>query len=426
MRYLVALVMFTLALAATFVSPPQDEVFGAVPGTEMPPVSICPLLQAAGRSTAISVLSSINGQGRISTFAAGAEIGSLDFRTGGSGAVTVPAADAGAVGVSGGLVEMPTETTVSGVVVSGEGSRAAEACADIPTGQSFISGGSTASGASFELQLLNPYAGEAVVDLTVSTEAGIESDDRFDAVIVPALSTIVLDLAQIIPGRESIAVDMQTTRGSVLGVGRQTTNGEIAIWRAVEPGQDWWLPVPAGDALKQLVISSAVSSEVEYQVDFYGPGGLVESLEAGVLSPRGQVRVDLAALTPEASGVRVIATGPVMSTLWIDSPAGMAATTASQVDAPTWLLPGASLPPGGNASIVILNTGIETATITVRSLRETSVTRNVEIPPEEVVVIDLVTADGYRIDATGPVVTLWTSDLGGAGSAALGIPIQDG
>ncbi len=140
---------------------------------------------------------------------------------------------------------------------------------------------------------------------------------------------------------------METSRGSALAVGRQTTEGETAIWRAVEAGQDWWLPVPVGGAVKQMLLATPSASEVEYQVDFYGPDGFVEALESGVLPARGEVRVDLAAITESSAGLRVISTGPVVPLLWMDSAAGMAATTASAVDAPLWLLPGASGPAGG-------------------------------------------------------------------------------
>jgi hypothetical protein len=384
------------------------------------------VVAAAGRTTQISVLSSVNGQGRISTFAAGEETGSLDFRTGGSGSVTVDAAEAGALGASGALIEMPSDATASGVLISGDAVRAAEWCADTPTTEAFLSGGSTAGANTFEFQLLNPYAGEASVQLTVTTDAGIESDERFDAVVVPALSTITLDMTEIIPGREDISVDIEVTEGSALGVGRQGIEGRSALWWAVEPAQDWWMPIPEGEDVKQLLLASPANSEIEYQIDYYGAEGLEESFQSGVLPGRGRLRVPLASISTEAAGIRVITTGPVVPTLWIDSSAGLAVTTASTVDAPVWLLPGASAPAGGGGAIVILNGGLDEVSVDVRSLQETSLTRNFTVPSEGVIEVDLVAADGYRVEASGPIVALWTSQLAGTGTAAMGIPIQDG
>jgi hypothetical protein len=422
-----ALALVVLLGAGALLAPVSDEPSpGDVPGREVPPISICPLVEGGERSTSVAVLSSINGEGRISSFAAGAETGALDFRTGATGSIVVPAEEIGAVGDSGGLIELPSETTGSGVIIAGEASLATESCADTPTVQSFIAGGSTASGASFVIQLLNPYAGEAIVDVTVSTEAGLESDERFDSVVVPALSTRTLDLAELIPGRETITVELETVRGSILAVGRQTTDGEVAVWRAVEPAQDWWLPVPSGGAVKQLVIGTPGSEDVEFQIDSYGPDGFTEALQSGTVPGRGQMRVDLAAISEQAMGLRVITSAPVVPALWIDSAAGLAATTASPVDAAVWFLPGAQGPAGGSGEIVVLNSGLDDVTVTLRSLREQSVTRDFQLPAEGVLVTDLATAaDGYRVEATGPVVALWTSQIGGAGAVALGIPIQD-
>ena len=426
MRYLVVSLMVAAAMAAAVLQPPEAVEHEPVPGTELPPVSICPIVESGDRQTNVSVLSSVNGQGRLSAFAAGSESGAVDFRTGSTGAVTIPAAEADAVADAGGLVEMPSDTTASAVTVAGPNSRAAESCADIPAGEVFISGGSTASGEFFDLQLINPYAGEAIVDLTVTTDTGIESNDRFNAVVVPPLSAITVDMTEIIPGRAEISVDLATTRGSVLAYGRQTIDGEVALWRAVPPQQDWWLPVPEGGATKQMVIATPESVEVEYQVDLYGPEGYVEGHATGVLEPRGRAVVPLAEITEQAAGVRVITTGPVVPALQVDSPAGLARTTASPVDAPVWLLPGASAPPGGSGSLVILNTGIEPATVSIRSLGQSDLIRTLEVDAEAVLVNDMIAADGYRVEATGPVVALWTSGLGGAGSAAIGIPLQDG
>lgn len=425
MRYAIVVAMFGLALAAGFLPAADDVEPGPTPASEVPPVAICPIVEAGDRHTNVSVLSAVQGEGRLSTFAAGAETGLLDFTTGENGAVTLPAAEAGAVGLAGGLIEMPSDTTAAGSVTTGGGTLTAESCADIPTGRAFIAGGSTISDTSFEIQLINPYAGEAIVDLTVSSDAGLESSNRFDGVVIPALTTITMDMTQIIPGRESIAVEVETTQGSVLAYGRQTIDGRTALWRAVAPGEDWWLPVPPGQGTKQMRISTPENAEIEYQVDLYGPEGFVEGHDTGVIDPRGTVRVPLAGITSEAAAVRVITTGPVVPTLWIDSPLGLARTTASEVDAPVWLLPGASAPTRGSASITILNSGLDTVTVAVTSLSDGSTVQDLEVGAEGVVVVDLATAHGYRVEASGPVVALWTSNVNNAGAAALGIPIQD-
>lgn len=425
MRYFAVALMLAFAAAAVLPSAPEAAEHDPPPATELPPISTCPLLVGSGRNTEIGVLSSVNGRGRVSAFSSGSS-GSVDFRTGATGAVTVDAGEVGAVGVSGGLVEMPSATTAAGVVTVGETDRSAEMCSDIPTGQAFLSGGSTAGGADFAVQLLNPYAGEAMVELTVTTDAGIESDDRFDAIRVPSLSTLTVRMGEIIPGRAEISVEVEVVSGSALAVARQTIDGRTALWRAVEPAQDWWLPIPEGGGTKQLLLATPTNTEVQYQIDYYGSDGLQEAYETGVLAARGRHRVGLAGISSETAGLRVISTGPVVPSLYVNSPTSLALTTASPVDAATWLLPGANSPPGGGGSAVILNTGIEAVTVDVVTLRDTALSRGFDLPADGVLEVDLVDAVGYRVEATGPIVVLWTSQLGGDGTAAIGIPIQDG
>lgn len=426
MKYVAVAVMLGFAAALLLLPASDPETPGAIPGANVTPVAVCPIVQLGDRGTSISVLSSVNGEGRLSSFAAGQTTGSVEFRTGGSGAVTVAAADSDAVGIAGALVEMPSDTTAAASVISGPNARAAESCADEPPARAFISGGTTVSDSFFEIELINPYAGEATVDLLVSSENGVESDDRFNAVTVPALSTITRDLTQIIPGRERISVSIEPSRGSVIAFGRQTVGDEIAMWRAVAPAQDWWLPVPPGGAIKQMLVASPEAGETEYQVDLYGPEGVVEGHDVGVIGPRGTVTVPLAAVSEDAVGVRVISTSPVVPALRIHSDQGLAWTTASEVTAPVWLLPGASAPAGGAGNIVILNGGIEPVTVTIKTLTDIALTRSLELPAEDVLVVDLVSANGYRVEATGPVVALWTSRSGEATSVAIGIPLQDG
>jgi hypothetical protein len=121
----------------------------------------------------------------------------------------------------------------------------------------------------------------------------------------------------------------------------------------------------------------------------------------------------------------VTTTGPVVPALRIDSPDGLAWTTASPVTSPVWLLPGARSPRRGSGSLVVLNAGIETATVSIRTLADETIERNLEVNGEDVLVVNLRGANGYRVEANGPIVAMWTSQRDGAGSATIGIPLQD-
>lgn len=425
MKYATLIIVLVLAVGAFLIPAPDAPESGPAAGVEEPAVAICAIEEGSGRTTEVAILSTVDGPTRLTLFAVGEQAGSIGQSTGASGSVTIPVVDVAAVGTVGGLIEMPISSSAAGVIVAGAESTSAESCAAVPTQQSFIDGGSTIGGHTFELQLMNPYAGEAVVELVVQSEAGIESNDRFESVVVPARSSTIVDFTELIPGRETLSIAIETVKGRVLGVGRQGIDQKSAVWKAVEGSQDWFLPIPKGGESKRLVIGTPSNVEVEYQIDYYGPEGLEEVYEAGTLGPRGQNSFDLAAITEEAVGVRIISTGPVVPTLWIDSEAGLGITTASAVDATRWFLPGAGSLAGGQARAVILSVGIEGGLVSVRSLRAESLVRVFNLEADGVLEIGLEAADGYLIESSGPIVAMWVASRGNTGIAAMGVPISD-
>lgn len=426
MKYIGLVIVLILAAGVFLIPAPDAPETGPSAGTQEPPVAICAIEEGGGRTTEVAILSTVDGPTRLTLFASGEAAGSIGQPTGPSGSVIIPVVDVAAVGTVGGLIELPISSSAAAAVVVGAESMSAESCATVPTQQSFITGASTIGGDTFELHLMNPYAGEAVVELVVQSEAGIESNDRFESVVVPARSSAIVDFTDLIPGRETLSVAIETVKGRVLGVGRQGIDGESAVWKAVEGSQGWFLPIPMGGGSKRLLIATPADTDVEYEIDFYGPEGLEEAYIAGTLSSRGQDIIDLAAITPEVAGVRVISTGPVVPTLWINSEPGLAVTTASAVEATRWFLPGAGTPAKGRAKAVILNVGIDGANVSIRSLKAESVVNTIVLPADGVVEIQLAAADGYLIEASEPIVALWVANRDNAGLAAMGVPILDG
>lgn len=198
------------------------------------------------------------------------------------------------------------------------------------------------------------------------------------------------------------------------------------MWNAVAPADDWFLPVPAGDPSRTLILATPSPIEVDYQIDFYGPEGLEEALVSGVLDPRGRAEFDLNEISQEVSGIKVASTGPVVPTLRIQSADTIATTPASPTQANRWMLPGAGVPPGGTATVVILNASLEDSTVSVRPLRESSLVRDFQVPSDGVLAIGLEVADGYLIESTSPVVVLWRARTDIGSSLALGVPLDDG
>lgn len=426
MKYATLLAVAALGLASLLLPRPETPLPAAELGVERPPISICPLVQIGELTTEVSILSNVVGEGRVTAFSSGPTNGSLAFDTGNSASVRIQASDASAIGTGGGLIELPSELTAAGVTLSSPRVRAAEACTGTPTPLVHVIGGSTAGESTFDVVLLNPYAGEAVASLVVTSEAGIESDARFDSVIVPSLSTITLDFKELIPGRATISATIETERGSLLAVAQRSEGGDRALWRAVAPELDWWVVAPSDIGDRTLLIGNPEAVEAEYQIDLYGPDGFVEGYETGTIPARTHLRVPIDEISDKAVGFRVISASPVVVGLEASANGALARTSGSPIGGSSWLLPGASNPPGGRSSITVLNSGIEPVTVTFRSMRDDSHTQTVELDAEALAEITLVDADGYRIDATGPVVAVWSASIEASTALSSGVVVEDG
>jgi hypothetical protein len=423
-RALFALVIAGLAATVMILPAPEPPEHGLAAAVDPPSVSVCPVEQGSGRNTSIGIVSTINGDGQFTVFAGGAPAGSIPFETGASGTAALPVVDVAAVGVAAGLVELPNVDAASASLVLGAESVAHESCLATPAQQTLLAGGSTTSGQEFEIQLMNPYSGQAVVDLTVRSESGLESASQLRAIAVPPRSSFALDLDELLPGRESLAVTIDTTSGSVMAVGRLLDGSDGALWNAVAPAQDWFVPIPAG-GVGEVVISTGVAAEVEFQVDLYGTEGLIEAFEEGVVPANGDVDLDVSGVG--ASAFRIVSSQPVAVFLRNVGEGGVAFTTGSTVSASRWLLPGAGLGPGGTGRMVILNTGLEETTVVVAAQKEESVAREFPVPAGAVVEFQAVegTADAYTLRGEGLLVPLWVTTTGTATAYAIGVPLID-
>jgi hypothetical protein len=275
---------------------------------------------------------------------------------------------------------------------------------------------------------MNPYAGEAILDLTIQSESGLESSGELSAVIVPPRDSIVVDLAEILPGRERLNVIIETSVGSVIAVARHGDRGDSAVWNAVAPAQDWLVPVPGVPGSRQVVIANAAAVEVEYQIDFHSSLGVEEAFEAGVIPPRGMVVVGVGALTDDPAALRVVTTGPVVSFVRQQTETSIAVSQGAVAAASAWLMPGAGSISGEVGSVVVFNPGIEEAEFTLTARRTSSEAELWSIPAGAVVELETFerSADGYVVNSDRPVVVLWSLSGGPGRALSLGTPVFDG
>lgn len=427
-KFVLAVLVAGLAvgvLLAPGVEPPA-------PGSEVPAnppsVAVCPVDEGSGRATSVGVASGVGGEGRFTAFAAGVSAGSSRFTTEPSGSASISVAEIAPVGVGAGLTEMPEGDVAAASVLVGAQSVAVETCTPVPVPQTLIAGGSTLSGHEHQVQLMNPYAGEALVDLIVQSDSGLEAAPQLRGIIVPARSSAIIDFDELLPGRDFLAIEVSVASGSVMTSATFDIGGDVALWHSVTPAVDWYVPIGASGISGDLVVSTGSTADVEYQVDVYGPQGLVEGQQEGVVSARGMVRLPLDDFGLQgASAVRVIATQPVAVFHRLVSDTGVAITAGASSTSPRWMLPGAGLAPGGTGSLVLLNAGLEEDSVVVTARHDQSATQNVVMPAASVLELPSISgvANAYTVEGQGALVAAWVT-IGQAGTAySVGVPVLD-
>jgi len=425
-KALLALIIAGLAAVVIMTPAPLPPALRAPVAVDPPAVSVCPVDEGSGLNTTVGIVATVDAEGRFTAFAGGSPAGEASFETGVSGAAAIPLVDVAPIGVAAGLVELPVSEAASASLVVGAESLAHESCLTSPAPQTLLGGGSSVSGEEFEVQLMNPYSGEALVDLTVVSESGIESASQLQAIAVPSRSSAVIDLDEVLPGRQSLAVTVDSLQGSVMAVGRLASGTDSALWNAVPPAQDWFVPIPTG-SLGDIVIMSGAATEVEFQIDLYGANGLTEAFQAGSIPPRGTTVVDAPESEAGPSAVRVVSAQPVAVFLRTIGDTGVGFTTGSSTPATRWLLPAAGLGPGVGGRLVIVNTGLDEVTATITAVREASVAQQITVPAGTVIEVPAVEggADAYTVSGDGLVVASWATLTGTASAFSAGVPLVD-
>jgi hypothetical protein len=100
--------------------------------------------------------------------------------------------------------------------VTGSLGTASTPCATSGSRTWYFTDGRTAINASDEISLLNPYPTESVVDLSFTTDQGLEAPGEFQALVVPASGMISVDLGTHLRRRTRIATIVTARTGRVV------------------------------------------------------------------------------------------------------------------------------------------------------------------------------------------------------------------
>lgn len=337
-------------------------------------------------------------------------------------------------------------------LVAGRGGgdeQAVAGCRPPEAGAWFTGVGAGASHRSL-LELTNPDDGTAVADVTVLGRNGVVEAPRLRGVSVPGGSSLRLDLAELVPRTDELALEVVTARGRL---------GVTLLDRFDRPGRSGltqdWLPAQLGPATGNLLLGLAPGAgqrtlaianpgpdEVRAEIrvvdseSVFAPDGAEEIR----VPPRGVARVRVssivnAAVRQGALGLQLTSSGPVTATLRsvVDNDLSAATAGTSLGGEATAIVAQEPSEGRGAAERRVVIAGATTAgTVTVVArdadgdrLRR----RTIEVAPGAGAVVKvppaarLIAVAPERTSVTGAVLT---SSPGGVSVLPLTVPVRNG
>lgn len=263
------------------------------------------------------------------------------------------------------------------------------------------------------LELVNPDAGQAVVDVTVLGRTGPVEAPRLRGVAVPGRTTTRLDLSTLVPRTDELALHVVTSRGRVVasvqdtldGLGQRTASTDYLGAQPEPSASNLLLGLPKGKGSRTLVIANPTDDEVRASLQVVTPDSVFAPTDVDdvVIQPQAVERVPVKALlgaesTEDATGVVVAASGPVTTTLrsFVDGDLALATPSQAFGDATTVVLPS-----GADKDVLLAGAlGAGTARIEARDADGKTVVDKR---------IDVVAERGYRAELPPEAVLLTVS-----------------
>ncbi len=281
-------------------------------------------------------------------------------------------------------------------------------CATAGSSSWYFATGFTMANAGVELSLLNPYPSDSVVDLSFTTNQGIETPEDFQGLVVPAEGMLSVNLGDHMRRRNAIATTVTARTGRVVAwktdwalspkPGAVLSGTPAASSPLADP--DW----PVAGVTDTLGSSSAgvswtwpdgmAGNGVAEQYLIYNPGPNIADVRLSVGLAQGQAEpFDLSvgpyqvqavvseqqARIPSGvphSAVLVSTNGvPVVAERWVSAGApsswqGLGDLPGGRMAASSWLVPVALANPFRHAELVLYNPGDAPVEASVEALTQ--------------------------------------------------------
>lgn len=260
------------------------------------------------------------------------------------------------------------------------------------------------------LQLVNPDAGRAVVDVVVLGADGVVEAPQLRGITVEGGSSRPFSLAEVLPRRDELALHVTVVRGriaasirdTVRGIGRGRTGDDGLASQSAPATTNLLLGIPSGIGPRTLVLANPGQSQGRASVSVvtkdavFAPDGLADVVlppESVVVVPVAQVLSKAGKGDDAAVGLQIESTVPATSSLSMFVKGDL----ATAVPADPLVGPGTAVLPGGAKRLVLGGAqGQGVVTVMVRDADGTSLSQErVEVAPGRADTLDL--PDGARL-----------------------------
>ncbi len=423
-RLLGIVAVASLVVASLLVpAPGTSEPGGELPVPRPAEVAVCPITVDRSSGGSVILSSAVPGTARSVVYAAGRRISEGDVVIDPTGGVRVGFDQLVVSGLAGLLMELPDGDVATGITVTGLGLAAAN-CTAPSSATTMAAGVSTRSGERVGLMLVNPYAVDAVVSVSSSSEAGVDSAGELETVIVPAGSVVTRDLDALLPLRNRLSVAITSNSGQVHGFLLQQGGTDRALVEAVTPQASWLVPLaPAVEGVGEvIVVASSASVDLPVRIDGLVDGRWVDGVWSTTIAARSQVEFSLADLDPRPAALRIGADGLIVPSLVIESETVRAASPAVPFASTDWYI---SATGEGQLEAIVASSGEFDASVTFFPHVNGGRPIIVDIPPGGSVAVQLPAVEaGYAVRATSEVLVMWRSSVEGGLALGAAVPVE--
>jgi hypothetical protein len=296
-----------------------------------------------------------------------------------------------------------------------------------------LPGGTTREGRTMTLRLFNPFPELAKVSVDGISESGETGLVDLQNLDVDGRTWRDVNLNQLVPLLDDLSLTVTSSEGFVIPTLVVAGTTDEASWPGVAPSRTWEFPVATVSPTfsPSVVLSNTGQDAAVATFDVFTAQGTTADVRDVEVLPGIPSRVDVSDLADGAFGLRVRSTEPVAaavvaeeSTTVLESGGDLdneeaggdriAGTIGVATPSQKWLLPGLQAVSDADATLWLLNSSSEPATVTLQPLGVRSLAASKQsVPAGTQLGVPLgydVTIGGYLIDSTAPISVAWSAE----------------